>query len=242
MEINYNCFHKYTSIQKKIINKKDFTYRLILEVLDRYTENISNVLDIGCGAGTLSLYLGSKGIRVLGVDISENAIKASLSTARYLNLSNHVHFRTIDFPKQCITGRFDLILLTEVIEHLKNDEYVLKKLKKILDKNGLLFLSTPSKNAPLYRMGLLKKFDNEVGHLRRYSIDELCRKIEKNDLNVIEVKRVEGILRNFLFTNSTAGKGIRFIKFIFSDLVTLIDNILVYLFGESNFIIVARKK
>ncbi len=242
MEINYNLFHKYTSVQKKIINKKDFTYRLILEVLDKYIASIATALDIGCGAGTLSLYLGSKGIKVLGVDISINAIRASSSTARYLNLSEYVNFRVIDFPKQYIAGRYNLILLTEVIEHLKKDEYVLKKIKKMLDKNGLLFLSAPSKSAPLYRMGLLKKFDKKVGHLRRYSIDELCNKIERNGFNIIEVKKVEGILRNFLFTNSVAGKGIKFIKFIFSDSLTLIDNLLVYLFGESNFIIVARKK
>lgn len=238
----YNYFHEGTNSQKKIIKKNNFTYRLIITVIEKYLVNIeSKVLDIGCGAGTLSLYLGKKGYEVMGIDVSDKAIISSNESAKYMKLNN-VKFRVYNFPYEIPKKKFDIILFTEVIEHLKDDYLALNKIYSMTNKNGILILSTPSKNAPLYKLGLLNKFDKEVGHLRRYYNEELISILNKAGFIIVENYKVEGLLRNFLFTNSIAGKSIKFIKGPLSDFVTYIDQLFLSICGESNYIIVAKRE
>lgn len=99
------------------------------------------------------------------------------------------------------------------------------------------------KNAPLFRLGKLKTFDREVGHLRRYSEKDFISLFEKNGFGVLETKKVEGVLRNFLFTNSFGGFLLKILsKRPFSGVVTFIDNLSTPIFGESDIFVIARKQ
>jgi hypothetical protein len=132
-------------------------------------------------------------------------------------------------------------LFTEVIEHLPDDNMALKSIYKLLKPNGTLFLSTPSSNAPMHKLGLAKEFDKKVGHLRRYSKKEITSLIKKNNFKILEVVENEGVIRNFFFLNDHAGKLIRYFKFFIADIITFIDNLSIKLFGESNYFIIAKK-
>lgn len=237
---SYEGFHKNTIPQRRILKKNNFTYRIILDVVNKYIKIKDSILDIGCGAGSVALYLASKGYRVHGIDISIKAIQACIESARLLNLKN-VSFEPIDFTKKLPNKKFNLIICTEVLEHLEDDRRVLSKIFSILKSGGIAIISTPSKNAPLFRIGYARKFDEKVGHLRRYSMDELVSKCKEQGFMILEMRKAEGIIRNFLFINSVAGKFVRFIKFFVSDLVTIIDNISIHVFGESNIFIVIKK-
>jgi len=238
--MHYNKFHKNTKIQKKIISKKNFTYRLLIETINKFLIRKSSILDIGCGAGTLSFYLASEGNYVTGIDISSYAIKKCSESAKFLRLSSHCQFKTVNFETDIIYKKFDLILLIEVMEHLEKDDAVLKKISKMLTVNGCLLISVPSRNAPLYKLGLTKKFDKKAGHLRRYNLIELKSLCKKNNLNVVFWLKTEGIIRNFLFVNDKAGKIIRLLKGPFSNIVTSIDKLTIPFFGESNITLVAK--
>jgi len=234
-------YHSRTRWQSKIIKDNNFTYRILISVINKYVKKPSlRILDIGCGAGTLSFYLANKGHNVLGIDISSKAIKECNASKKALGLKN-TDFQRVDFPDRIPNGKFDVIIFTEVIEHLEDDKKALQSIYKLLKPNGLMILSTPSDTAPLHKLGLTKKFDQEVGHLRRYSLIELESLIKKSGFNIIETRKTEGVLRNFLFINPLAGKMIRFIKFFISDIVTFTDNLTIPIFGYSNIIIVARK-
>jgi SAM-dependent methyltransferase len=233
-------FHEKTKVQIHLIKKNNFTYRKILELSERYINKKTEVLDIGCGAGTICFYLANKVKKITGVDISERAINTCKKSSTVLHIKN-VEFRTMNFPVELPSGRYDLIILSEVIEHIENDDIAIKNIAKLLRRNGIVLITTPSKNAPLYRMGLLHKFDKSVGHLRRYNMDEIQRICRRNGLKVIYAEKTEGILRNFLYTNPIAGKSIKFIKFFLSDIITWIDNKTIKIFGESNLYILAQK-
>jgi len=237
-------YHNSTKKQLKIIKLKNFTYRLVLGYLDKYIgdESKKRVLDIGCGAGSISFYLASKGHSVTGIDISIKAIEECRQSAKQLKLKNVV-FKQSYFPEDFKLGKkYDAVVFTEVIEHLEKDDLALNNINQLLKGGGFLILSTPSLNAPLHRLGLTNKFDKEVGHLRRYTFSQLKELLRKNNFKLVESKETEGIVRNFLFVNPYAGKLVRYVNFFASDLVTFIDNISLKLFGNSNFIIVARKK
>lgn len=238
--VKYEEFHSSTRLQTKIINENNFTYRLLLESINKYIKPENKVLDIGCGVGALDLYLASKGYEVLGIDISKHAVESARDSAEAMGFKN-AKFEKYDFPSETPKGKFDFIIFTEVIEHIKEDRKALSQINKLLNKYGILLLSTPSIQAPLHRIGYAKEFDKRVGHLRRYDLENLYKMIEANGFKILETRKVEGILRNFLFFSPGAGKLVRFIKGPISNFVTLIDNILVGVFRESNYIIIAKK-
>lgn len=241
LNAKYEEFHKSSIPQHYLIKKNNFTYRIILEVVDNWIGLRKEILDIGCGVGTLAFYLASKGNKVRGVDISEKAITTCKESAKSLNLHTLTSFKVMNFPKEIPRGKFDFILCSEVIEHLKDDNLAIKKIYFLLKPGGIAIISTPSVNAPLYRFGLAKEFDEKVGHLRRYLVEDLVNMAQKCNFKVLQTRKTEGILRNFLFINPIAGKFVRFIKFYISDLVTIIDNSLIKLFGESQIFIVLQK-
>ncbi len=235
-------YHRKTHQQPRIVSESNFTYRLLINKLNKHIRENVSVLDIGCGAGSLSFYLASKKNYVLGLDISEKAIRKCRESAKMMGLSN-VDFVQSEFPKFNSTKKFDAVIFTEVIEHLPSDKLALRKINSLLKNGGILILSTPSVNAPLHKLGATRKFDKEVGHLRRYNLRLLRKLIKDAGFRILETKKTEGIFRNFLFVNPYAGKFVRFLNYsrVLSDIATFLDNLSLKFFGESNYIIVAKK-
>jgi len=239
----YENFHKKTKSQKRIIGKKNFTYRNLIEVLGKYIDDEKEILDIGCGAGTVDFYLAKVGHKILGIDISGKAVEACRESSQALGLEYRLNFEKLNFPKEKPSGKFDLVICSEVLEHLKNDQKAVKVIFGLLRPGGVAIISTPSKNAPLYRIGFAKEFDKEVGHLRRYSLKELKILVGKTGFVVLETIKTEGILRNFLFLNPIADKLVRVLNKIgaLSDIITFMDRLTIPVFGESDIFITAQK-
>lgn len=243
LSLLYNEFHKETTLQKRVIKRKNFTYRNLIEVLEKYVNGKKTILDIGCGVGTLDFYLAKQEHKILGIDVSEKAIIVCKKNARILGFKKNLSFETLNFPEEKPQKNFDLIICNEVLEHIEEDKKTVESILKLLHPYGVAIFSVPSQNAPLYKLGLVRQFDKNVGHLRRYSPEELKILIKKPGFVILEAIKTEGIIRNFLFLNSIANKLIRILNNVeyLSDLVTFIDRLTIHLFGESNILLVAQK-
>ena len=57
----YEEFHKNAGIQRRVVSSKNFTYHIVFSVIDKYLQPDMKVLDVGCGVGTISLYVANKG-------------------------------------------------------------------------------------------------------------------------------------------------------------------------------------
>jgi len=239
----YENFHKKTKSQKRIIGKKNFTYRNLIEILERYLNSQKNILDVGCGAGIVDFYLTSRGHKVLGIDISEKAVRACRESAQALGFEHRLNFEKFNFPEEKPSGEFDLVICSEVLEHLENDKKAVEAIFNLLRPFGVVIFSTPSKNAPLYKLGFAKEFDKKVGHFRRYSLNELKMLVGKAGFVVKETLKAEGILRNFLFLSPTAGRFVRVLNKIgaLSDIITFMDRLTIPVFGESDIFVIAQK-
>lgn len=248
MSTLYEEYHKRiarTKSQERLIDCNNFTYinffRYILPIIK--SRNYKTILDVGSGAGTIDFFLGSLGFCVTGIDISKIAIEKAINSAKNLQLQRSVFFQYVEFVEKFFTKeKFDIILCSEVIEHCKNDKRFLLKVHSLLKKDGLLIISTPLITAPLYRLGLAGKFDIQVGHLRRYSKDEILTLIRQSGFVIEKDIETEGLIRNSLYTFQKFNFLVRFIKFFLVQVITKIDDIFGKFFGYSDIIILARKK
>ncbi len=247
MSRGYEKYHRdyvQTSVQRSLINRHNLTYinffRFVLPLIQKNKPR--KILDVGSGAGTLSLYLGGLGYRVVAVEPSKTATIIAEKSAEKLRLEDKVKFFNCRFEDFRYRYSFDLVLCLEVLEHCFDDSGVLSKIYDNLRSGGKLVLSTPLKSAPLVRLGLVSEFDKKVGHLRRYVKDEVFAKLKNAGFVVDSYIETEGIIRNSLFVFPKLGFVVKFLKSYLSDCFTLIDDLSGKLFGYSDLIVVAEKK
>lgn len=98
------------------------------------------LLDLGCGWGSLSLWLGERypGSRVLAVSNSATQRAFVQGEARRRGLRN-VEALTADVNELGLDRRFDRVLCVELLEHLRNYERLLAKIASWLEPGGLFF-------------------------------------------------------------------------------------------------------
>lgn len=240
----YDCFHKGIKYQKSVITNKNYTYRNLISFFLPYINQNKSILDIGCSVGTIDFFLSDKAKKIVGIDISKKAIEVAKKNSEILHVSDNVFFKVLKFPEQYIQKKFDLIICSEVLEHISNDSLALRIIYSSLKRNGTGIISIPSKNAPLYKLGFLKMFDMKVGHLRRYTLEELSDLMKQTDFKIIKRQKTEGVFRNLLFTFNVFSFLVKVAnRFnLVSDILTEIDNLTLRLFGESNFYLAIKKE
>ena len=96
------------------------------------------ILDVGCGAGSHSLYLQEKGFDITAIDISANAVKA----CELRGLKNVTVQNVLDLGSE----KFDTILLlmngTGIFGKLSETSKYLQKLKSILNTDGQILIDS----------------------------------------------------------------------------------------------------
>jgi SAM-dependent methyltransferase len=105
------------------------------------------VLDVGCGAGSHSLYLQEKGFEVTAIDISENAIKAcQLRGLKNARVQNILEVSTDTSESELAKQKFDTILLlmngTGIFRTLLETPTYMQKLKSLLNPNGQILIDS----------------------------------------------------------------------------------------------------
>lgn len=116
-----------------------------------YLESVSGpgrLLDIGCGAGSFLALAQKRGWEPHGVEMSPG-----LSAACERNLGIGVitgRFEDVKLP----AGRFDVITMWDVIEHVIDPGFCIGKVKELLRPGGLAVFCTPDEESILARTGL----------------------------------------------------------------------------------------
>lgn len=104
----------------------------------------AKILDIGCGNGNLSMVLGSLGYEVKGIDVDAT----SIDTAKKNNTFTNVSFDVADANKFTMNDEFDLIVCTEVLEHLTVPDELVQSAYRILKPGGTMIITVPNGFGP----------------------------------------------------------------------------------------------
>jgi len=107
-----------------------------------------NILDIGCGGGLLSEPMCRLGANVVGIDASQKNINIAKFHAKKNKLKINYICASPEVLK--IKKKFDVILNMEIIEHVEDVNFFIKKGSELLKKNGLMFIATLNKTLKSY--------------------------------------------------------------------------------------------
>jgi len=127
---------------------KDFDRRLrsyVVQLSD--VKPGSAVLDVGSGSGWITHMLASRGVRVTSVDLSERNL---------VQIRERVHRGSADFVLADTyrlpfrDGSFDLVIASELLEHLESPAEGVRELQRVLARGGRLVASTPYKEKIQY--------------------------------------------------------------------------------------------
>ncbi len=166
----------------------------ILDVLKRI--NVKRVLDVGSGNGKLCSELSSAGYAVTGVEYDKGGVeiaKKIYSNIRFYN------YGVQDDPRLLMKDEevFDVVVSTEVIEHLFSPHLLPAYAKGVLKEDGYLVITTPYhgylKNLAL---SLLDKWDRHHtvlwhgGHIKFWSRKTLKQLLEENGFVEVEFSGV----------------------------------------------------
>ena len=186
-------------------------------VLDLLGSEPMLVLDVGCGSGD-----NAKLARQLGLEHEFYGITLSAGERDVaMHVMKECWVEDLESSKlQCLEGRkFNAILFSHVLEHLKNPASVIAKSLNVLQPDGVVVIAVP--NVLVWRQRLkflLGRFDYtqdgtmDETHLRFYTYDSADRYlIDSNPELKLEVKEVEGsvplwFLRHHLLSNKMTAR------------------------------------
>ncbi len=138
-------------------------YPIVLEMVG--SEN--DVLDLGCGSGLLATLMAEMGNRVTGVDVSGTALEGAASRGVTTVNSDLEE----DLPFQ--DGAYDIVVCSEVLEHLFNPRGLLDEARRVLRPGGHLVITTPNIAYVVRRICLLLGwFPEDVEWARTSNTDE----------------------------------------------------------------------
>jgi 2-polyprenyl-3-methyl-5-hydroxy-6-metoxy-1,4-benzoquinol methylase len=110
----------------------------------------SRVLDVGCSSGYLARPLAARGCGVVGIELDETAAEVAREVCDEV-LVGDVEAMELPFPE----GSFDVVLCGDLIEHLREPQRFLERVRPLLRTGGRLVLTTPNVANWTIRTGLL---------------------------------------------------------------------------------------
>ena len=156
----------------------------LVETLD----GVRSICDLGCGNGHIAGRLASLGYEVTGIDASGSGIsiaQCAYPDAKFINT----------FIDRNLTGSFDLVLSSDVIEHLYRPSDLLDAAFSLLKPRGHLLIGTPYhgylKNVALAVSGRMDSHYSVLhdgGHIKFFSVKTLSKLVASHSFTDLSFK------------------------------------------------------
>ncbi len=177
---NYNKHISQNPIQKALIEN---FYKNLIQIIKPL--KVKKILDVGCGEGfTLDKFKKERiGYELVGIDYSDDALKLGKKAYPGLNLKKGDIYK-IKEPDNA----YDLVLATEVLEHLEDPSKALEELIRV--SNKYIVLSVP--NEPFFiianflRGKYVKRFGNHPEHINHWTFISFESFLKKHGLRIVK--------------------------------------------------------
>ena len=161
--------------------------------LSRHISDEDQVLDLGFGDGLfLKAFQNHPNFTIL--EGSKSLVEHGQRAARELNSQAHIVHTY--FEDYVTADKFDVIIASHVLEHVRDPKKVLSLCKTWLKDNGQIIIIVPNRESLHRRLGVkmglqhqlddLSPRDKAVGHLRVYSLESLIKEVEETGFRTLE--------------------------------------------------------
>lgn len=204
------------------------------------------VLEIGSGIGNISDYFMKDGFPIMLTDI--RSTYCNKLESRFKEHSSFLGAKVMDLTDEDFDQKFadqiatyDTVFALNVVEHIQNDSLAIKNCRKLLKDDGHLIILVPS-----YK-GLYNRFDEELGHYRRYTKSTLAGLFSEHNLEVLHKQYFNFIgifgwyVSGHLMHNESIPEGQMKIYNRLIPISRIMDNIIFNFLGLST-IVVGRKQ
>jgi len=145
----YNRYWRYARTLNKIAEPLDYLarndddYWSVKKALEKHVENkkSAKILEIGSGLGYLTYSLIEAGYNVIGLDVSQTAVDEAGST-----FGDHYICKDLFEYSESNPESYDIVILTEVIEHVGKPLDFIDAIIKLLKPGGRAIITTPNKS------------------------------------------------------------------------------------------------
>ncbi|MCM8781905.1 MAG: class I SAM-dependent methyltransferase [Candidatus Omnitrophica bacterium] len=222
-QIYYNHKYKYSnysfySVFSEI--RKNHYIRVLNRINSKIDFNEKRLLDLGCGNGILLEIAKSLGFEVVGVDLSEEAIKMCKSDIDKIYCCDLNHIDTLNL------GKFDVITLFDVLDHVKNPNRIVELVYAHLKIGGLCYIEVNNINS--FYAKLMRHHNPHLQpyeHQSYFSVKTLKKLLEEKGFSdVIVWSGVRKINYNYLeMTMKSCGRKIGRLFRVFNSILLSIS-------------------
>ncbi len=142
--------------------------RLVKEWLEPLAP--TEILDVGCGPGHMldQLHTAFPGARFVGIDNAAETVAENRERLPWCR------FEAVDLSASQLDEKFDVVVCSEVLEHVVDDEAALHHLVAMTGR--YLMITVPT--GPLFPL------EAGFGHLRHYQLQDLVARVERAGLKI----------------------------------------------------------
>lgn len=176
--ITTDNFRKHTSKNPLKLLFLGFYYKALTGELKKL--KIDGILDVGCGEGFILNKLKEEGIGKSweGIDYSKDAVEIGKKIHQNLILN-----KGSIYDSGFKDNSFDLVICTEVLEHLREPKKALKEILRISGKYVLL--SVP--NEPFFLLSNFTQWGKDIGHINHWTFLGFEDFVKKNTGSNIKI-------------------------------------------------------
>jgi ubiquinone/menaquinone biosynthesis C-methylase UbiE len=153
------------------------------------------ILDAGCADGIMTQFLLRESDQICCIDLSLNSLKMARKFLAWPNMRTP---KSLNFARCNVHALpfsdafFDVIILTEVLEHTSNPELVLSEVHRTLKVGGKFYVTTPNIDGNGFLYGRLKQLTKKIG-FRLKERRNIYKQIEESE----RLYDVKGHVREF---------------------------------------------
>ena len=186
----------YDSPVRRFLSRKRL--KAIRESVDS-VKDAKSVLELGCGHGEVLEAIYEPDVEYLGIEINPNSVE--LAKERFKGKSN-ITIIAGDIRKlENLTDKFDVVICTEVIEHIPDPREVLLEIKRVLKPDGTFVSTVPFEYLLVFLrllilpLRLLQKKGIFINAHLHYFTKRSYRKLLEQYFDVEKIERVEYLIR-----------------------------------------------
>src|SRR5690348_5265845 len=162
-------YHRMESGHWWFVGRRDMVRALVAQ---EHVDSSSRILEMGCSGGLLMQEFRNQGLtQVTGIDISSDAIALCRSAGLDAQVMDA---QQLELPD----ASFDLVIASDVLEHLTDEARAFQEWKRVLKPGGLLIVFVPA------FMLLWSEHDVSNKHYRRYRRKQLVKLLESNGFTI----------------------------------------------------------